>query len=189
VLYWRAIFITPRARQEREPVTKKEKKMMLPQRSIVVATLILLTTSSAVTAADEPGCQRVQGFLEETLVTTGCLSPVGLCTVARVFGTLKGEARFTASTIAPSEEATTGVVFVSGDTTLVNAQLGNKRGTLLIKDAAAYQTIADGNLVDIQTIIGGTGNFSGATGTLRISGNFLSDSGGSSNFEGTVCVP
>ena len=162
--------------------------MMPSQRAIVVAALILLTTSSP-TSADEPSCQRVQGFLEETLVTTGCLSPVGLCTVARVFGTLKGEARFTASTIAPSEEATTGVVFVSGDTTLVNAQLGNKRGTLLIKDAAAYQTIADGNLVDIQTIIGGTGNFSGATGTLRISGNFLPDSGGSSNFEGTVCVP
>ena len=163
---------------------------MPSQRAIVVAVLLLLTTSSAASAADEPGCQRVQGFLEETLVTTGCLSPVGLCTVARVFGTLKGEARFTASNIAPSVDTpTTGVVFVSGDTTLVNAQLGDKRGTLVIKDAAAYQTVDDGNLVDIQTIVAGTGNFAGATGTLRISGHFLPDGGGSSSFEGTVCVP
>src|SRR5262247_68202 len=116
---------------------------MMSAKRCIVATLIFLTASSAAMAGatDEPGCQRVQGFLEETLVTAGCLSPVGLCTVARMFGILKGEARFTASTIVPSADTpTTGIVFVTGDTTLVNARLGDKRGTLIIKNAAAYQT-------------------------------------------------
>jgi hypothetical protein len=62
---------------------------------VFVATVILLGTFGAANALatdNEPGCQRVQGYLEETLVTTGCTSAVGLCTVARMFGTLKGEA-------------------------------------------------------------------------------------------------
>lgn len=144
-----------------------------------------------VSARGDAACKRVEGHLEETLVLPpDCTSPVGLCTVAQLFGNLKGEARFTASAIIPTADTpTTSVVFVTGDTLVVDAKLEGKQGTLLIKDAAAFRTAGEGDLVDVQTIIAGTGDLAGATGTLRIRGNFTAATGGSSSFEGTICVP
>ena len=65
-------------------------------------------------------CKSVRGFLEETQVTgPSCISPVGLCTVAQMFGPLKGQARFTATQFIQSADTpTTGVIFVIGDTDL-----------------------------------------------------------------------
>jgi hypothetical protein len=91
-------------------------------------------------------------------------------------------------TLPSADTPTTGVVFVIGDTTLQYARLGGKRGTLAIKNAAAFRTIGEGDLSDTQVIIGGTGDFIGATGSLRISGTFVSGSG-TSSYEGTICVP
>jgi hypothetical protein len=161
------------------------------RRSFGVGLVLLASLTPRVPAAAGPSCQQVQGHLEETLVTEGCLSPVHLCTVAQMFGKLKGQARFTASAFIPSADTPlTAVLFVTGDTLLVNAKLGGKRGTLNIKNAAAFRTVGDGDLADVQTIVGGTEDLAGATGSLRISGNFDPAAGaGSSSFEGTVCVP
>jgi hypothetical protein len=63
------------------------------------------------------------------------------------------------------------------------------RGTLTVKNAAAIRMIGDGGLVDVQTVTEGTGDFVGATGSLRTSGNFLGATGGNSKYEGVVCVP
>jgi hypothetical protein len=106
-----------------------------------------------------------------------------------MFGHLKGTAHFTASAIIQSADTpATGVVFVTGDTTVVDAKLGGKRGALTIKNAAAFRTVGEGDLSDTQVIIGGADDFAGATGSLRISGNFVGDSG-TASFEGTVCLP
>src|SRR5215470_1280306 len=98
------------------------------------ATLALLTLSGttvglAPTTATE--CKPVRGHLDETLLPPpACTSPVGLCTIAQLFGRLTGEAHFTASAIIPTADSpTTGVVFVTGDSTVVDAKLGSKRGT------------------------------------------------------------
>jgi hypothetical protein len=77
---------------------------------------------------------------------------------------------------------------VTGDTAVVDARLGAKRGTLAIKNAAAFRTVGEGDLTDTQVIVGGTGDFVGASGSLRVSGTFAAGSG-TSTFEGTVCVP
>jgi hypothetical protein len=148
----------------------------------------LLIASGNVAAASQ--CKSVHGTLEESLVAPPpCTSPVGLCTTAQMSGNLKGVALFTASSIIPSvDTATTGVVFVTGDTIVVDARLGGNRGTLNIKNAAAFRTTGDGDLADVQVIIGGSGDFAGATGSLRISGNFVAGAG-TSDFEGTVCLP
>ena len=155
-----------------------------------LAVLTVLGTSGGFSIANAAECKPVRGALEETQVTgPGCTSPVGLCTVAQMFGQLKGQARFTATTfIELADTPTTGVNFVIGDTTILNAGLGSKRGTLAIKNAVAFRTVGDGDLSDTQVIIGGTGDFSGASGSLRISGIFVAGSG-TSSFEGTVCVP
>jgi hypothetical protein len=106
-----------------------------------------------------------------------------------MFGHLKGQARFTATAITTSADTpTTSVVFVIGDTIVQDARLGGKRGTLSIKNAAAFRTTGEGDLSDTQVIIAGTGDFIGATGSLRISETFVAGSG-TSRYEGTVCVP
>jgi hypothetical protein len=152
--------------------------------------LTLLGMSGGISTANAADCKAVRGTLEETQVTgPACTSPVGLCTVAQMFGHLKGQARFTATAIIPSVDTpTTGVVFVIGDTTVQDARLGGKRGTLAIKNAAAFRTVGEGDLSDTQVIVAGTGDFIGATGSLRISGTFVNGSG-TSSYEGTVCVP
>lgn len=151
--------------------------------------LMIAALAVPVFAEDNAKCKRVTGYLEESLVATGCLSPVGLCTVAIMKGSMRGEARYTAASIMPSADtAATTVVFVIGDSTVVNVSIEGKRGTLTIKNAAAYRTTGNGDLVDIQTITGGTGDFAGATGSIRVSGNFLAANGGKAEYDGTVCT-
>jgi hypothetical protein len=63
-----------------------------------------------------------------------------------------------------------------------------KEGTLLIKNAGAYRTVGDGDIVDVQVITGGTGELAGATGVLRASGTFV-DGAGESEYIGSICLP
>jgi len=165
--------------------------MLRPTIRLAVTLAFIASGTVALPAADAAECKLVRGHLEETLVTgAACTSPVGLCTVARMFGAIQGEALFTASAIIPSADTpTTGVVFVTGDTVIVDAKLVGHRGTLTVKNAAAFRTVGDGDLADVQTVTGGTGDFVDATGSLRISGNFLAATGGSSTYEGVVCLP
>jgi hypothetical protein len=147
-------------------------------------------TEGDLSAPDASGCWRVQGHLVERLVPPGeCSSPVGLCTIARMFGGLKGDALFIANEfISSTDTPVTGVVFVIGDIFIDEARVGRKRGALTLKSAAGFRTIGDNDLVDIQTIIGGTHDFAGATGTIRIRGAFPAG-GGTSTYVGSVCVP
>jgi hypothetical protein len=152
---------------------------------------LVLCGSAAISVA-HADCKSVKGAIDETVVGgTACLSPVALCTVGQMAGQLKGTARFTASAIISSADTpTTGVVFVTGDTTVTDARLGAKRGTLLIKNAAAFRTVGDGDLTDTQVIIGAAGDLAGASGALRVTGTFsLATGTGTSFYEGTVCTP
>jgi hypothetical protein len=158
---------------------------------LAIAFMFVAGRGVDVSAVEASECKGVQGHLEETLVTgAACTSPVGLCTVAQMFGAVQGEAQFTASAIIPSVDTpTTGVVFVIGDTVIEDAKVAGRRGTLTVKNAAAFRTVDDGDLVDVQTITGGTGELVGTTGSLRISGNFIAATGGRSTYEGVVCLP
>jgi hypothetical protein len=155
-----------------------------------LACVILAAAAASLSTANATECKAVRGHLEETLLPPSeCASPVGLCTVAQMFGSLRGEARFTASAIIQSADTpVTGVVFVTGDSIVAEAKLAAKRGTLSIKNAAAFRTVGAGDLSDTQVIVGGTGDFVGATGSLRISGNLVGGSG-TSRFKGAVCLP
>src|SRR2546428_488311 len=117
-------------------------------------TPLVLLTFAGLTGHLLAACIEVQGQLQETLLPPpACTSPI-LCTIAQMEGKLRGEARFTAAAVIVSADTpVTGVIFVIGDSVIVNAQLDNKRGTLIIKNAAAFRQ-ANGELVDNQTITG-----------------------------------
>jgi hypothetical protein len=100
-----------------------------------------------------------------------------------------GDNFFTAATIVQTADTSqTGVVFATGESALTNVQVAGRRGTLTIKNAAVFHTGGNGELLDVQTIVAGTGDLAGATGVIRTVGTFV-DGTGRSVFDGSVCVP
>jgi hypothetical protein len=57
-----------------------------------------------------------------------------------------------------------------------------------VKNAGAFQSAGTGSIVDLQTIIGCTGDFAGATGILRAERTFV-DGQGESDYTATLCIP
>jgi hypothetical protein len=124
--------------------------------------------------------QDVHGHLVSHALTSGCASPVGLCTAGRLEGVVNGDFVFTADKLEPSD--TPGVFFYTG-----HIVVDTSRGQLTCQDAGAY-SFADptGPVVDLCTIVGGTEDWAATSGTLRIHGVFTSAGGGDSRYEGTV---
>ena len=79
------------------------------------------------------------------------------------------------------------MLFVSDAT--IHAELRGRQGDLIIKNSGAFHTTGAGEIVDLQTIVGGTGELTGATGALRAEGTFSAETGGRSTYVGTVCLP
>lgn len=150
-----------------------------------VAAIMLLASSAQADAR----CVSVNGHYQER-DTSGpdCLSPVGLCIAGEYRGGVRGPfAGQATSIVATADTPTTGVILFTSDST-ITARIGNRSGTLIIKNAGAFRTVADGSIVDVQTIIDGTRDLAGATGTIRASGTFVNGVGESS-YQGTVCRP
>ena len=94
-----------------------------------------------------------------------------------------------ATSITPTADtAATGVLLFTSDST-ITARLGRRSGTLIIKNAGGFRTVGEGSIVDVQAIVGGTGDFAGASGDLRATGVFTQAAGGTSTYAGTVCLP
>ena len=151
-----------------------------------VAGLALLLTGSSVGAASP--CEKVKGSYDEHAETAGCASPVGLCIAGVYSGSIKGDFFGTALTVVPNADTgTTGVLTFTAHS-VIHAKLRGEQGDLVIDNAGVFQTTPPGNIVDLQTIVGGTGDLAGATGAIRASGVFTSGAG-TSAYEGQVCLP
>ncbi len=113
---------------------------------------------------------------------------VGLCIAGTYRGDISGAFSRSATTVTPTADtATTSVLAFTSDSTITGAVRGN-RGTLIVKNAGVFTTLSDGSIVDLQTIVGGTGKLVGARGFVRASGTFSAADGGTSDYEGSVCV-
>ena len=156
--------------------------------ALAAATLLL---AGAGGAGADARCREVSGQYREALAPDGCTSPVGLCIDAHDTdgpsqGTFSGTAT---SFVGTADSAATGVALFTTDT-VADVDAWGRSGTLVIKNAGAFHSSGLGEIVDLQTIVGGTGDFAGATGALRASGTFDPVAGmGTSTYEGTVCVP
>ena len=163
--------------------TTRTVRTILTTGTAVVAALAL---SAGQSAAGER-CVRVTGSYVEQVVSAGCQSPVGLC----IAGTYRGDidATFTgaATTIVPTADTPVSSVSLFTSDSTITGRVKSWRGTLTIKNAGSFTAAGDGSIVDLQTIVGGTGQLSGATGFIRASGTFSFASGGYSQYVGTVC--
>jgi hypothetical protein len=125
--------------------------------------------------------QEAHGHLvSQVLSGPACTSPIGLCTAGRLEGTINGDFVFTATSLTPS--STPGVFFYTGEIVVQTS-----KGEVRCQDAGAYGLgQPSGPVVDICTITGGTGDWAGVTGHIRIHGTFTATEGGDSHYEGLI---
>jgi hypothetical protein len=155
---------------------------------LTVGGLALLLAGADTSATN--GCLTVEGtYTEQASTDPGCTSPVGLCIEGTYRGSISGDFAGAATTLTSTVDTPqTGVLVFTSDSS-TEARIGRRHGTLSIKNSGAFHSTGLGEIVDVQTIVGGAGDFAGASGVIRASGTFTSESGGRSSYSGTVCLP
>jgi|GEM_PF-1168048 len=135
-------------------------------------------------------CRNVNGRFDLLPVEgPACTSPVGVCGRGTFRGEVRGDYFSLLTSLVPSADtAQTGVVLITGDTVL-EARMGHRTGDLFFKDSGAFSTVGDGEFAELFTIVGGTEEFDGATGTLFLIGTYDFAAGGVGTYEGRVCIP
>ena len=130
-------------------------------------------------------CKHVEGsFTLQSLDPNACPSPVGFCVEGTYRGDLKGTGRFTGSALTPTADTpTTSVLLATGDN-----EITTRQGMLRTKDAIVFETTGAGNFGEVDTIVGGSEAWAGASGTLRATGTFAGGSG-AGTYQGTICMP
>jgi hypothetical protein len=147
-----------------------------------LAAMALLVTGASVSA--NPVCKKVQGHYDEHFVTEGC---TGLCIAGEYRGDIQGDFF---GTVTALHETPVGEVSLFTSDSTIHARIDGKEGDLIIKNAGAFQGGGAGNIVDLQYIVGATGELMGTTGAIRASGTFDFATGmGESDYEGEICLP
>ena len=153
--------------------------------SRALALVLALAPLAAAPAAAEPRCKKVHShlFLEATAPTCG--SAIDLCAKATLRGgTLRAETEFVGTSFLPTVDTpTSAVVVLTGDNTFHTRQ-----GDFYTKDAIVLSTVGAGEFAEVDTVIGGTGEWAGATGTLTATGTFANGVG-EGVIQGEICVP
>ena len=167
-------------------------RMPRPWRA-VLTTGAAVVTALALTAGQSAAgerCVRVAGsYVEQAVTGSDCRSPVGLCIAGTYRGDIDATFAGSASSIATTADTpVTSVSLFTSDST-ITGRVKTWRGSLTIKNAGSFAAAGDGSIVDLQTIVNGTGQLSGATGFIRASGTFSFTDGGRSQYVGTICRP
>lgn len=140
---------------------------------------------AAAPAAAAPSCKRVHShlFIEAEAVPT-CGSPIGLCATATLHGSLRATTDFVGTSFQETvDSAATGTVLLTGDNTFHTTG-----GDFFTKDAIVLSTVGNGEFAEVDTVVGGTGEWAGATGNLTATGTFVNGIG-EGIIEGEICTP
>ena len=154
---------------------------------------VLLLSASFAPAFGNPRCNTVVGHFEANIVPPGqghCPSdPSAFCTAGRVWGGIQGNYQFLMTGAIPS--ATIGgvatILFFTGKSTIFlksgDQLLGTDTGSIDLPPG-------QGGFASLITFDGGTGDMSGATGQIRLRGEFDPAAGTTSgDYLGTLCTP
>src|SRR5688572_29940598 len=133
------------------------------------AALALLPLTTALAA---PGCKAIHADLIETRVTAGCNPGVSVCFIGEVSGNhgLRGSTHFRGdSGAAGPSTASPGFISYSGP-----FQYRTATGTLDMRETGVTNTSTglpqSGAVTAYQQVVGGSGEYAGATGFLYVSG-------------------
>ena len=155
------------------------------RRSLPAAAAVLVLTfvlTGVATASQQ--CRPVFSRVDLAVSAGPCDSAIGLCAGGVLQGTLNARSSFVGTGSVPTvDTGATGVVVVTGDNTI-----HARGGDLFTKDAIVLATTGDGEFAEIDTIVGGTGVYAGATGKLTGTGTFANGVGAGVLF-GEVCWP
>lgn len=165
-------------------------RIKLPRRlsSFALAATALLLLNASANANGT--CVDVVGHYEERIVVEGCDAQSGVCFAGDYFGGIRGDFTGAVTSFVPTGDTpTTGVILFTAES-ILHARVSGKQGDLTAKNAGAYQAAGAGNVVDVWSITGGTGELADATGVIRASGFSDPVAGtGMSTYEGMICLP
>lgn len=143
---------------------------------------VLLAPGTA--SASSPHCRPVHGPLEILADAPTCGSAISLCAHATLSGGLRAVSDFIGtSSVATVDTPATGVVVLTGDNVL-----HTRRGDIFTKDTIVLATTGAGEFAEVDVIVGGTGDWTGATGAITATGTFV-EGVGEGSYSGVVCRP
>lgn len=150
---------------------------------VAIPGFLLIVIATQALAA--PACKKIKGkFTLQAFTGPECTSAVDICATGNYSGDFAGTSVFIGSSVIPSADTpTTGVVFLTGDATLTT-----NGGVLLTKDAISLSTTGNGEFGEVDTIVGGTGQWAGYVGKFTATGTFIGGSG-EATYAGEVCTP
>jgi hypothetical protein len=141
------------------------------------------------TATAHGRCHQIDGDagILGAVVTTGCTSPVGLCTAGKFFGDslLDGKT----SLVADGLVLAAGMPLVEASTTLSYSALltiTTRYGTLTTRDTGIFDTAGTGLFASRDVVVGGTGIFAGATGHVFYTGTGVTSF--NAHASGEICL-
>ena len=152
-------------------------------RSVALSIAIALSAVSSPAVAQQT-CKPVVGHFEAT-VQPPDQCPGVLCTAGRVWGGIQGTYRFVMTTLQPSLAVPT-IMFFTGE-----SEVTTKSGDLVLgTDTGSIDVGPNGGFASLITFHGGTGDYAGATGQIRLRGELDPAAGiTSGDYIGTLCTP
>jgi hypothetical protein len=144
--------------------------------------LLALTLLLAGPAFADPICKSIHGRVDLAAGEPSCGSDIGLCAGGILNGTLSAHSDFIGTGFVTTENTeATGDVVLTGDNTI-----HTQDGDIYTKDSIVLA--ATGEFAEVDTIVGGTGDYEYATGYLTATGTFLNGVG-VGVYVGVVCQP
>ena len=150
----------------------------------LVAISVVIASCTANEAAAAQTCKPVVGHFEAQVVPPAeC--PAAFCTAGRVWGGIQGDYSFVMTTLQPTF-AVPSIFFFTGQSaiTLKSGELvhGTDTGTLDLGPAGGFASII--------TFTGGSGEYAGATGQIKLRGQLDQAAGTTAgDYTGTLCKP
>lgn len=130
------------------------------------------------------GCKKVVWYVTLEATPGPCGSAIDLCAKGTLAGNVRGTSEFVGTGFLPTvDSAATGVVVLTGDNVIHTRQ-----GDIRTKDTIALSTVGKGEFAEVDTVVGGTGSYAGATGVVTATGTFLNGIGEGITV-GEVCTP